>query len=91
MIRGSNPVWSFVDLNGKQFDDTFYMYVLQNDLPYIPSPVWHDPDGNVPWTNPIQFLGNGTLPVDIYFDPTVLNFVKILGHYHRLNPILLSI
>lgn len=72
MIRGSNPVWSFVDLTGKQFDDTFWMYVLENEIPYIPATVWHDPEGNVPWDNPIQFLANGTLPIDIYWDPDVI-------------------
>lgn len=67
-VRGSNPIWSYVDLTGKQFDDTYYMFVLQNVLPYLPETVYHEPDGT-PWTNPIQFLANGTLPEDIYFDP----------------------
>ena len=67
-IRGANPVWSEVDLQGKIFDDTFYLFVLENTIPYIPATVYHDPDLNIPWTNPIRFLGNGTLPVDIYFE-----------------------
>jgi microcystin-dependent protein len=67
-IRGANPIWSEVDLQGKLFDDTFYLFVLQNDIPYIPATVYHDPDLNVPWTQPIQFLANGTLPIDIYFE-----------------------
>jgi len=69
MVRGSNPVWSFVDLTGHQFDDTFYMFVLENEIPYAPATVWHDANGNIPWTNPIQFLANGTLPIDIYWNP----------------------
>jgi hypothetical protein len=44
------------------------LFVLENTIPYIPATVYHDPDLNVAWTNPIQFLGNGTLPVDIYFE-----------------------
>lgn len=68
-IRGFNPIWSEVDLQGKLFDDTFYLFVLENTIPYIPETVYHDPDLNVAWTNPIRFLGNGTLPVDIYFEP----------------------
>lgn len=68
-IRGFNPIWSEVDLQGKLFDDTFYMFVLENTIPYIPVTVYHDADLNVPWSNPIRFLGNGTLPVDIYFPP----------------------
>lgn len=68
-IRGSNPVWLLDDLQGKVFDDTFYLFVLQNTIPYVPAVVYHDPDLNVAWTNPIQFFANGTLPIDIYFEP----------------------
>src|SRR5579871_1940839 len=67
-IRGSNPIWSLVDLTGHQFDDTFYMFVLQNTLPYLDAPTWQDPNGSVFWSNPIQFLANGTLPTNIYLD-----------------------
>jgi hypothetical protein len=67
-IRGFNPIWLEVDLQGKLFDDTFYMFVLENTIPYIPAPVYHDPDLNIPWSDPIRFLANGTLPVDIYFE-----------------------
>ncbi len=67
-IRGANPIWSEVDLQGKLFDDTFYLFVLENTIPYIPATVYHDPDLNVPWTQPIRFLANGTLPIDIYFE-----------------------
>lgn len=68
-IRGSNPIWAEFDLTGKIFDDTYYLWILENEIPYIPATVYHDPDLNVPWTNPIQFLGNGTLPVDIFYVP----------------------
>lgn len=70
IVRSFNPIWYLVDLQGHSFDDTFYMFVLQNTLPYLPATVWHDPSGNVPWNEPIQFLANGTLPVDIYWDNT---------------------
>ena len=40
-VRSFNPIWSLVDLNGVQFDDTFYMWVLENQIPYIPAPVYH--------------------------------------------------
>jgi hypothetical protein len=83
-VRGSNPVWSFVDLAGNQFDDTFYMWVLENDVPYIPATVWHDPAGTLPWTNPIQFLANGTLPIDIYWDPS--KFYR-LEFRHNVGPL----
>lgn len=68
--RGYNPIWSEVDLTGNQFDDTFYLFVLENELPYVPANVYHTPNGTV-WTQPIQFLANGTLPTDVYFDPNV--------------------
>src|SRR6266568_4384143 len=68
MIRGSNPIWFEVDLTAHAFDDTFYLFVLENTIPYIPATVWQDPDGNVAWTNPIRFLANGTLPNNIYYD-----------------------
>jgi len=71
LVRGINPVWSFVDLVGQQLDDTYYFFTLQNTLPYLPSPVYHDQSGSVVWSNPIELLANGTLPVDIYFDPSL--------------------
>lgn len=85
LVRGANPVWSYVDLTGKQFDDTYYMWVLQNDIPYFPATVWHDPAGNVPWTNPIQFFANGTLPIDIYWDPSVVYRLEFRRHANPLT------
>lgn len=69
MVRGSNPIWFEVDLTAHAFDDTFYLFILGNDIPYIPATVWQDPNANVAWDNPIQFLANGTLPNNIYYDP----------------------
>lgn len=85
LVRGSNPVWSFVDLTGHQFDDTFYMWVLQNDIPYFPATVWEDISGNVPWTQPIQFLANGTLPIDIFWDPNVVYRLEFRQHIDPLT------
>lgn len=68
-VRGYDPIWKEFDLSGNIFDDTFYLFVLQNDIPYMPETVWQDPYGNVVWSNPIQFYANGTLPDNIYFDP----------------------
>ncbi len=75
-VRGFDPIWFNVDLQSNHFDDTFYLNILENTIPYIPATVWHDPDMNVPWTNPIWYLANGTLPVDIYF---------LSGHVYRLE------
>ena len=71
-VRGFNPIWVMFNLQGKLFDDTYYMFVLENTIPYIPADVYHDPDLNVVWDNPIRFLANGTLPVDIYFESDVV-------------------
>ena len=81
-VRGVNPIWFEVDLTGHPFDDNFYLYVLQNTIPYLPATVYHDVDLSIPWTNPIEFLANGTLPIDIFFDPTMvyrLEFRQNLG------------
>lgn len=69
IVRGSNPVWWLPDLDGLPFDDTYYLFVLDDQDPPQPSThVWHDESGTVPWSAPIQFLANGTLPLDIWFD-----------------------
>lgn len=69
-VRGFNPIWYEVDLVGKQFDDRFYLWTLTNTIPYIPQAVFHDINGLIPWTDPVRFLANGTLPVDVFFDDT---------------------
>lgn len=71
-IRGSNPVWLLDDLTGNLMDDTYYLWVLENDIPYQPATVWHDASATNEWTNPIQVLANGTLPIDIFFDSETL-------------------
>lgn len=83
--RSFNPVWSFVDLTGLQCDDTFYLYVLQNTIPYIPAPVYHSDTGN-PWTNPIQLLANGVLPLDVYWDPTMTYRLELRQNIGPLPP-----
>lgn len=66
-VRGSNPIWYLVDLQGVQFDDNCYLWVLENQIPYIPATVYHTPTGT-PWSSPIQFLVNGTLPTDVFYE-----------------------
>jgi hypothetical protein len=85
-VRGSNPIWTEFDLTGHLFDDTFYLYVLQNTLPYIPATVYHDPDLSLPWTNPIQFLANGTLPIDIFFESDVVYRLEFRQNTGSLPP-----
>lgn len=87
-IRGYNPVWYMVDLVGKQFDDTFYMFVLTNQVPYIPANVYHDPSGTIPWSQPIQFLANGTLPLDIYFANNTIYRLEIRQGPTQADPLI---
>lgn len=77
LVRSYDPVWFFVDLNGKPLDDTYYLFTLQNELPYLPLPIFHDADGNVVWNDPIEFLANGTLPVDMYWDPDLVYRLEV--------------
>lgn len=90
-IRGSNPIWLEVDLQGKIFDDTFYLFVLENEIPYVPATVYHDADLNVPWTNPIQFLGNGTLPNDIFFEPDVVYRLEFRQGDSQSDPLIYEV
>jgi hypothetical protein len=83
--RSANPVWSFVDLTGNQFDDTFYMWVLSNQIPYVPAAVYQTPTGT-PWTDPIRFLANGTLPNNIYWDPNVIYRLEFRHNLGLLPP-----
>lgn len=72
MIRGINPIWTEFDLTGNLFDDSFYMFALENEIPYAPAAIYQDQDGNVPRANPVNFEANGTLPIDVYFDPDIV-------------------
>jgi microcystin-dependent protein len=90
-IRGANPIWAEFDLQGNLFDDTFYLFVLENTIPYAPAIVYHDPDLNVPWTNPIRFLGNGTLPVDIYFESDVVYRLEFRQGPTQADPLIYEV
>ncbi len=76
-IRGINPIWSFVDLQGLQLDDTYYLFTLYNIVPYLPQPIYQDSDSTTPWSDPIQFLANGTLPDNMYWDPDTVYRLEI--------------
>lgn len=68
LARGINPIWWMPDLTGNPMDDTYYLFILSNTLPYIPLVVYKDYAGNVPWRNPIEVNANGAMPNDIYWD-----------------------
>lgn len=77
LLRSYNPIWLLDDLNGKICDDTFYLYTLENTLPYLPQNIWRDSSGVTPWSNPIQFLANGTLPDNMYWNDTLIYRLEI--------------
>jgi len=76
-VRGSNPVWLFDDLVGNILDDTYFIFFLSNDIPYLPATVYQDISGTVPWSNPIQILANGTMPQNVFFDPDATYRVEV--------------
>ncbi len=76
-VRGADPIWWIPNLTGSPTDDTYFMFVLSNVIPYLPSPVYQNYQGTIPWSNPIEVLSNGTLPVDIFFDSTKVYRLEI--------------
>lgn len=77
IVRSYNPVWLFVDLNGNVLDDRYYLFTLQNTLPYLPSPIWKDESQITLWSDPIQFLANGTLPENMYWDSDLVYRLEV--------------
>lgn len=67
-VRAANPIWFFVDLIGEPLNDEYYISFLTNTFPYIPQVIYRDNQGLVPWSDPVQFLSNGTLPDNLYFN-----------------------
>ena len=87
-VRGSNPIWSFVDLIGQQLDDSYYISFLSNTFPYLPQLVTHDNQGLVPWSQPIEFLANGTLPPDIFGDPNLVYRLEVRQGPTQFDPLI---
>ena len=80
-IRAANPIWYFPDLEGLPLNDQYYAFFLTNVFPYVPQPVFHtvdvDPMTGIPWNNPLEFFPNGTLPDNLYFNPTQVYRIEI--------------
>lgn len=77
LVRAPNPVWYFVNNLGIQLDDTYFAFFLQNIFPFLPQPVYQDNQGLHAWTQPVQFLMNGTLPNNLYFPPNLVYKIQI--------------
>jgi len=89
--RAANPIWYFVNLTGQQLDDTYYIFFLTNTMPYLPQNVFQDKDGNTPWANPLQFLPNGTLPDNLYFDDDLAYRLEIRQGPLQSDPLIYEI
>jgi len=90
-VRSANPIWLMVDLTGKILDDTYYISYLTNTLPYLPQFVFRDNQGLIPWTDPVQFLANGTLPDNIYFDPNLVYRLEVRKGPLQSDPLIYEI
>ena len=90
-IRGANPIWYFVDLVGIQLDDRYYISFLQNTIPYLPQSIFQDPDGTIPWQNPIPFYLNGTLPDNMYFNEDLVYRLEIRKGPLQSDPLIYMI
>jgi hypothetical protein len=76
-VRAANPIWYFPDLLGEPLNDTYYAFFLQNTIPYLPQTVYMDNQGMTQWTSPIQFLPNGTLPQNLYFEDDQVYYLQV--------------
>ena len=93
-VRGANPIWYMVDLIGLGLNDQYYIFFLKNTLPYIPytpPAITHDPAGLIPWSNPIQFYPNGTLPDNMYFDGSLTYRIEVRKGNTQAAPLIYEI
>lgn len=90
-VRAPNPIWYMVDLTGLPLDDTYYAFFLQNTLPYNFQAVYQDFEGIYPWSNPIQFQPSGTLPNNLYFDPSLVYRIEIRQGSTTADPLIWQI
>ena len=87
-LRGPNPIWFMNDHNGNPLDDTYWAFFLTNTLPYIPQAVYQDPNGNIPWSDPIEFQPSAGLPNNLYFDPELTYRIEIRQGNTQNDPLI---
>ena len=90
-VRAANPIWFFVDLIGEPLNDEYYISFLTNTFPYIPQVIYRDNQGLVPWSDPLQFLSNGTLPDNLYFNDTQVFRLEIRRGPTQDDPLIYEI
>ena len=76
-VRSYNPIWVFRDAAGNALDDTYYIFFLEPDLPYLPKEVYRDSAGNIAVTDPLQLRANGSMPPDIFFSRNATYRIEI--------------
>ncbi len=82
-VRAANPIWWLPDLTGQPLNDEYFAFFRQNITPFALQNVFQDPDGTIPWANPLRFEPAGTLPNNLYFDETLVYRIEIR---HGFNP-----
>lgn len=90
-VRAANPIWYFVDLAGVQLNDQYYAFFLENVAPYDFQAIYHDNQHTTPWSNPLQFHPNGTLPDNMYFDPSAVYRIEIRKGPTQTDPLIYEI
>ena len=91
-VRSANPIWYLPDLIGQPLNDQYYAFFLTNTMPYLPQNVYQDPQGLTVWPGDIvQFLPNGTLPDNLYFDPDLVYRIEIRMGNLQTDPLIYEI
>lgn len=86
-FRSFNPVWNMRTLTGLPLDDTYYCFFLQNTIPYTPETIYATPSGT-PLSNPLQLTAAGTLPIDVYFDPSLVYRIEVRQGDQQSDPLI---
>jgi len=87
-VRAANPIWFMVDLTGQPLNDQYYAFFLANTLPYNFQNVFQDENRSVVWANPLQFQPSGTLPNNLYFDPSLVYRIEIRKGPTQADPLI---
>jgi hypothetical protein len=90
-LRGENPKWYFFLLDGTgPVTPTAYISFLSNTFPYLPQNVYMDPLGQTVWGQPIEFDTSGSIPDNIYFDPTLVYRIEIRNGPTSNDPLIVQ-
>ena len=90
-VRAANPIWYMVDNAGTPLNDQYWAFFFENIAPYSFQAVYQDPGHTTPWSNPIQFNPSGTLPNNLYFDPSKTYRIEIRMGSSQTDPLIWQI